>query len=752
MEIDRDFLCSLDPIFRLNSVKIYWADNVFKVGNTNSLQPRILIIASPGIYLIRKKSFAFQSRVINSISFCDLVSLYVAGQCVSFSSNQTQIRVKHRKITDVAFLAFFIRQAQFPTDVLPLNITFADENVAVKITPEQSPYQPASLFLDRMLSCIKHYNLMVTNTLFSYFPPPNSRVFTITDELLSSSLFQAWILSLAYEQEVDTLQFKSVQLSKVLSRCNYLIRYNRFIKVVHFIDVDFEDSASVLNQMLSKAHGFKPVKWIFEKCDLSKPSFNQFFDATSNIGKSITHIQIIDCTFSNESFPALFQSIFFNDCFHSLNQLVIDHTNAENILLHVSEILCCSWAMELKCFHQLSIVKSDSDDCSPFLSQLLKFDVGIQYINLSENSFIKPLDVQKSSTGADFPCELTFLGLSKCKMSLEFLLSLIQLIRDSKLFVHGLDLSELSLSNEEFNHFLNSISTLKIDNLETLIFDKNRMNSNQTLLFTNFLKLHPSIKHLSLNRSFDIRESPNGLLSFINYATKLNLISLSMRGDQSMERSFGMLLNPLLQSLQHIQSLDITDQKVGQAGLEILLPLINSGQLTELHFDGSKVKDYAFLCQFCSTLLSSKKLTYASFPLNDFNQRLIELLPSTSSDNFESSIETLMQNFKTRFHHPKTVLNTLKSITLTNSLTKSMSYIKPNSTRPRMVRTDSFMQMPTDNMGSMMMKPDIEKLYKECVENDGETEPIVLLVNTIENSYTFDSLFAGLSSTSEKVA
>ena len=127
MEIDRDFLCSLSPLFRLDDVKIYWCDQVKKVGQTNSLSPRILIIASPGIFLIRKKSFAFQSRIITSISFFDLVSLYVAGDCASFSSRTNQIRVKHQNMTDVAFLAFFIRQMQFPTDILPLNVTLANK-------------------------------------------------------------------------------------------------------------------------------------------------------------------------------------------------------------------------------------------------------------------------------------------------------------------------------------------------------------------------------------------------------------------------------------------------------------------------------------------------------------------------------------------------------------------------------------------------------------------------------------------------
>ena len=740
--IDRDFLCSLSPIFRLDSVKIYWADNVFKVGQTNSLQPRILIIASPGIFLIRRKSFTFQSRIINSISFCDLVSLYVAGHCVSFSSKQTQIRVKHRNITDVAFLAFFIRQAQFPTDVLPLNITFADENLAVKITPEQSPYQPSSLFLDRVLSCVMHYSLMVTNSMFSYFPQPSHRSFTITNELLSSPLFKAFVLSLAYEQDVDTLKLTNVTVGKVLSQCTHLIRYNRFIQTIHFIEADFENSKNVIISMLNKAHGFKPTKWVFEKCDLSLPDFIQFFDSLSNLGKQITHLRFVKCTFSDETFSSLFQTIFFNESFHSLQHFVIDNTNARNIIMHVSEILCCSWAMELKCFHQLALIRCDSDDCSEFLSQLFTFDVGMQFINMSENNFISPLTLKD-----DFALrELSFLGLCKCKMSSQFLMSFIDIIKKYKISISGLDLSFLSLNQQEFNDFLIAFSELKIPDLETLLFDYNRMNSNQTKLFTNFLKLQPSLKHLSINCSFDIKESPNGLLYFINYISKQPLITLSFQGDCSLGGSFGPLLVPLLEALKSIQNLDITNQMVGQDGLKILVPLIANNQLSELHFDGSNVKDRKFLCQFCSTILSCKKIEFASFPTKDFEKKLSELHTiSESDDNWNNEIATLQNGFKKKFNEKRDILTVFKYIALTHSLGKSNSFYKPNKSTKAIYRVESFSQLPTNYHDATIMQPDIKKLFDECIdENEKITEPIVLLMTNIENSLSFDSLLAGI--------
>lgn len=827
MEIDRDFLSSLSPLFRLDDVKIYWCDQVNKVGQTNSLSPRILIIASPGIFLIRKKSFAFQSRIITSISFFDLVSLYVAGDCASFSSRTNQIRVKHQNMTDVAFLAFFIRQMQFPTDILPLNVTLANKN---KETFNAPPYQPESLFLDRLLSCIHHFNIMVTNTMLQsaseFFPessnnlnnpkplvssnsaqtlPQNlnsiqfatksdpvfsksliqeeiSRVYTFTNDIIDSPLLEQLIMSLAYEQNVDTLKFKSLKLSSILPKCGHLIRSNRFVQTVCLIDVDINGSENVLSQMFSKPHGFKPMKWVFDSCDLSHKSFNVFFDAISKNGKNITHLQFIDCFFSNEStFPMLLQSIFFNDGLHALQHLIIDncvsndqgiegHCYIQNLLEHVSEILCCSWAMESKCFHQLSVTKSGSDDCSLFLTQALTIGSGLEYINLSQNNFVSALTINGF-------CELKFLGLKNCILSMNFLQSFVQLFKEKKLIVHSIDLSGMKkfLNNDEFTLFLQSLQNVEIDELETLLFDNNLMNSNQTFLFVNFLKCQKKLTNLSINCSISIKESPNGFLSFINYLSSKSksddpLTTLSIRGNKSMEFSFDRLLKPLLKGISaSIQNLDISNQKAGVECLEVLSPLITKGQINELIFDGSNVKSFEFLCHFCQELISIEKVSFASFPEDDFLNLTTNLsvseMTQTEINDMEKKISELKQEFEKRFssrlHHRKLevlqqvdVIHLLYSTRETAKTAKKAEGKRKNKSHSDSAalpikRYSSFVLLPTNNKSAIAMKPEIEKLYKECIltadkgdENDLENEPILNLINSVENEISFENLFA----------
>jgi hypothetical protein len=114
--MDRAALWDLHPFFRLPEVEIHWCDGVQKVGLRNELEPGILVVASFGVLLIHRKSFGSSFGISASISFCDLISLDVAGPIASFGSKQIPICVKHLKVAEVAFLVYFIRQAQLPTD------------------------------------------------------------------------------------------------------------------------------------------------------------------------------------------------------------------------------------------------------------------------------------------------------------------------------------------------------------------------------------------------------------------------------------------------------------------------------------------------------------------------------------------------------------------------------------------------------------------------------------------------------------
>lgn len=934
--MDCEFLNSLSPIFRLKDVRIIWSGNVYKIGQTNCLHQRLLVIASPGIFLIRKKQFNFQSRIIASISFFDLISLHVTEQEVSFSSNQSQIRVKFQNTKDIVSLVVFIRQAQFPTDVLPLNFTFVNEETANLFTPSQLPYQPTSLFLDRMLSCICHFDIIPTDSLLSEIPTQFFRKYIIRKEMLQTILLPAWILSLSYDRDIEILRFESIKLSDFLNNSQFLFTYNKFVKTVEFEKVDFTNSDQILTNLFRQPHCFKPVNWVFIDCDLTNQNFNKFFNSISFIDKKINEINFKGCTFSEGVLIDIFQSIFFNDCFHSISSLQfnsnkIQYENNSIIydifLSQISEILCCSWVLQKKCLKNLSLNSSCVSDMTPILSQIFTFDTGLRSILLDGNNFTSPLkivDESELNQPNSNSIQISFISFRNSKLSKSFVESLVSLMERGKVAFTGIDLSQVeivdddsfskSLSEKDENNqnghqphneseilpqienenkeaneiftqienqnenqpqkeseseapkpnmnqiesqtdnqgqnlgqnqsefqvqvsgqaedrsvdhseviaesvientssnqgenidqhviiienlnssiqkneienekqlnldfLLNELMRVRMPSLEVIFFDGNSMSATQTIQFINFLRNQPNLKNLSICRSIDVKNSPFGFLSFVDYCSSQSILALSICGDseKSNEFSYGLMNLNLIGQIESIECLDISNQKIGQKGLEMLLPLIIDGKLKEIYFDGSNVNSFHFLCRFCTTLLLSK-IKYASFPENDF-QRILRFNKNVNSvyltmelgndDDFVSSYENLKNQFKSHFYFSEyNCSDTIKNKALKKKEKKLSKEKTINNQIPSGINGSKLHQNMTEdtkfnsnNSGALcnnitddikiiencIFNHKISNLYNECVENTNvePSKTICSLVNAIQDSLSFDYLLDSL--------
>jgi hypothetical protein len=733
---DRDFLALLSPIFKLPEVQIYWYDQVQEIGQRNDLDPRIFVVASLGIFLIQRKSFPFPSRIVRAISFCDLVSENVTQDSVSFSSTKEQIRFRHDRIPEIAFLVYFIRQAQIPTDILPINASFPDSMTSVKL--DQSPYHPTSLFFDRLLSCALHCNLMVTHALLSQVQMPASKVFDITPELLSSPLFPALLLSLTYEQDVTHLRMRGFALSQFFAQCEQLFRYNRFIQTLTFDRIDFGDGAKMKSQWFEKPHAFKPSEWIFVNCDITKKAFARFFESIGSIGRPISSLEFRNCTIDEQIFRSVFQAIFFNDCFHSLQSFAIEGIRLSELTDCVFQLTCCRWAMQSKCLKRISLVDCGIDGPA-FLAQFLQFDVGLREINLTGCDFSKPLPSIQTVAVRD----LTYLGIRSGTTSLLFVMSLFDLFRQHSISVTALDLSELPLPPDDFTTFLQRLSGETVRGLRFLMFDGNRMNSAQTLSFVQFLQRHPALTSLSINCSVDVSDRPAGLTALMNVLSNRAMVALSWRGDSSIKFSFGPLLLPLLNSdaLLSIRYLDITNQSIGDRGLEAISRLLDHDTITELDFDGSSATNLDTLCKFCERIIDSH-LRFVGFPAADFEkfERLVDL--KWPNGQINECKDRMLRLFNAKFERP---LEGLERARLVIEVMQRMGggqvKAQPNATDRKMRRSESDLSVLTDWEEVSRIAPELQAKYKECV-GEVEGSPVVQILAEVAAGLTLEALLS----------
>jgi hypothetical protein len=672
------------------------------------------------------------------ISFCDLVSLYVAGQSASFSSQQVQIRVKHSCIAEVAFLVYFIRQAQLPTDILPFNVNFADDShMSLR---HQSPYQPASIFLDRLLSCAFHFNLALTSAMLAQVVLPRAKAFEITKETIQSPLFQSVLMSLSYEQGVSHLRLREIHLPTFLPQCGLLFRYNRFIQTLTFDRIDFTDASPVFRQMFERAHGFKPFELVFQSCGLSRPSFTSFFEALSKVDRQITSLTFRNCTFSEGVFRSVVQVIFFEHCFHALESFTIEGATLGCLSHCVLEFTCCSWAMESKCLASISVVNCGVDGVE-FISQFLQFDIGLRELNLRGNSLSRPIPKLSHISVK----RLDFLVLQSCRsVSLEFLLSLLALIDEHSIAVHGLDLSDLGLSKSDLSDFLSALEAHALVDLNMLKFDENPMNHSQTASLCQFLERQNELTTLSLNCSIDIGASPLGLVLLIKVIQRLPLRSLSLRSDGSMRFSFGQLLLPLLMgdAILSLEHLDVTNQCIGERGLEVLGVLLDRGALSDLYTDGASINSFDFLCRFCEKVLNSR-VTFAEFPEQDFEKTLRLVEAGQDLDAMRGTADRLRDRFNRNYVPSVALAERVKKIT-SAAVARLPTDMKEAAARNPKSRRDADGEgmTPGGMQQALGMNQAMEQLFRECLDGQEGVNPVLALMTVMQDRLSFDALFA----------
>jgi hypothetical protein len=456
------------------------------------------------------------------------------------------------------------------------------------------------------------------------------------------------------------------------------------------------------------------------------------------IGRPIRSLEFKDCAFSEEVFRAVFQTIFFDATFHSLINFGLEGFELGAMATTVLELSCCAWAMQSKCLRNISLSNSGVDGAE-FLSQFLRFDIGLRDITLSGCDLSRPLRARQISV-RDFD------GLvlnSARNVSLDFFRSFFSLLHEQRINVTKLNFSNLDLLN--VTDFLGMLSGHPIGNLQVIEFDGNRMNSAQTVAFSQVIEKNPEIVSVSMNCSIDITDSPAGLAAFIGVVSNRQMARISIRSDGSIKFSFGSLLLPLLnsQTMLGLSVLDVTNQAIGERGLGLLRRVLERGALTELYFDGSSVDSFPFLVEFCQAVIASK-LRFAEFPTQDFDKLL--RLRRTGVDDREQidQREQIYRTFMARFD-PSVERSRAKPLTKAKPLKiAAVEAPAPSPPKPRL-SDDWDRTVPDAVPDAMKINPATFELYRECVPGSAGMDGILDLMRSLQETLSLEALYEAIS-------
>jgi len=678
------------------------------------------VISSAGIFLIHDNKYAWQSHLITYISYLDLISIYYSNQTASFSSRNKQIRIKSEHIQTITSLVFLIRQSQFPTDLVPLNLDFGEFDFQKQLPPT-SLYKLDQIFLDRVISCVLYLGITINDTvenLIGTIEPLSSRKYYITQELIDSPLFPAISLSISYEQEIHNFHISNSSLSKVISSCVQIFKINRFVKTVVIENCSFIDSAAAIKNCFSVKHNFKPYNWEFLRCDLSNSDFLSFFENLHIITSKVSALSFKECIIKDSR--GVFQTIFFDDCFHHLESVSIDpFVNEPSLKAGIEELTGCSWIFENKCLRNIE-VKNCKVELSESVTTLIRFNIGLSYINLSGNSFLNPIHCQINQ-------KITSLVISNSEMNSSFLQSLFSLIFSGQLMVYNLDLSEMIISQTNHKYFLSTViqGDKKIPYLTQFSYNNNEMDSNMSINFSKLINRMDCLTSLSLNKSISIMDSPEGFISLMSVLSSKQITWLSMIGDGTMKMSLGQLLvNYLPKIINNLRYLDVSFQCIGSNGIRFLLSILNKG-IEEIYFDGSMILSYEELTIFCEMLYKSS-IKCTEFPYSDFQRILKYVSPSLDISELTQNISTIQKAFLAKYKREKikviipkdSMRNTQISVQM---VTKKASFPSINPPPPIQL--------------AITRDPELEKLFNECIDTNDPSfiEPIYSLWKGIHN-------------------
>jgi len=736
-DIDKDTLQSIDPNFRLSYIKIYFSDKVLKVGQRNSLQERTFVISTQGIFLLRKKAFG-SIKVVCVISYIDITSIHVAGSVGSFSSKQSSIRIKDKRIGSLAFLVYFIRQTQFPTSILPLAIQFPPDG-QYSVKAGSIPYSPEYILGDRLISCALHYQLCLNEDDIKPYFQRNIllyHTFTITSALLREKFFPALVFALSFEEELKILHLKGIKVSNWLLHSDALIMFNRFVQCLVFDDCDFSDISPNLSNVLLQGHSFKPYRIRFINCKCIDSSFSNFFDKLGTLAPSIISLEIDKCHFNQDSLSLMFQSIFFNDCFHAIQEFhfvsLIEDPDITNQIINLAG---CSWVLLTKCLHTICVLNSGLE-ISSLMKSILGFETGLRVIDFSNNRFISQIEFDSFPTSS-----LSFLDISGSHCNYASLNSLFVIIESKKLKLKGIGLSSLTLSPSDFDDFTILLSNTKVTSMESIYFDNNPMNSTQTKRFSSFISKQTTLKLLSISSSIDITETSSGLTELYSILETLPLEYLIIKSDGSLSYSYGPFILPLIKSLYHnrrIKYLDLTNQMIGVDGLDALSRLLST-DIEWLLFDGCRSSSNSVLLDFCKKVVSSN-LKYVSWPKQEIKQAKKRLHPSESLPDFCSFTKKMKHEFNKRFGNQYYNELSIK-YSIIDTLFKGLN----SETKRENCTNEILIQnlLPSKELQVFLSIPDpIQSFFNECIELGSQKgyNPVLDYLDQITTTYSIQNL------------
>ena len=464
----------------------------------------------------------------------------------------------------------------------------------------------------------------------------------------------------------------------------------------------------------------------FVSCEMDTPGITCWLEDLGGYRKR--HIESLAFEQCQVDTTHVIKQILRSPTLHNLNKLVITESKIDQDLFE--QLYLSDWLLRSKSLRQ---VKFDNNGIvvGSFLPLLFRFDGGLEKLVCTQNDFSKPL-VSPITTFFG----LRKLDLSSSRVTAESLMSLFDSLTKSGAQPSAVILNNLSMTFDDASLFYSTIDKYVMNELEVFSWTGNKVPKDRETNFFTFLQKQPKLHDLTISHVLH-SATPKMVPLLCSALKSMKLQRLVIRGKlgTTFGQEFNDVLNVFLQC-EDLFGIDIIGHKIGDAGLRIILDLLQNDRLAAIAFDGTCASDLDLFCSVLEAIVKSREVSYAAWPEIDI-KCLISKVPSAQRPVTFRRIEELKRGFVLKFGQGGHVPGARNMASASRSLRGSALSLVPHKTE----RVQKYQDPRAIDAVLSVKDIEISKLMIECMDFsvlNPENDVLVRAFNAIQNEIRFE--------------
>ena len=730
----------LHPVLNVFSCQILYCHEVTVI-TQKTTENRLLVVATPGIFLIHQRSFPKTISVKEIIPFSQLATIKIERQSITLSCPTMTLVFHHIDQLNIANRIVYTRCALFDPIFIPLNLHVA-QSLCDEFQNQNFDYTTESRLADRFLSiCLTLQQQLFTEKMeqsYNYLSKIKDKLL-ISNELTRLPYLAGITMALEQEKSLTDITINDIKTQKNFKLLCILIKSSISLKKVAFNNVVLDGASSlfgIFSDALINSKG-NIDEWVFDHCNFKSDDFRSFLECFREYKINIKSLIFNECTFSEQNFTYFTDRFFFIDCFHSLESLWLSDINfANEVSVFLSQLFASDWVLKNHTLKNLVIPKC-CVELDNLFSQMQNFETGITTADFSGNLFINS---PPTGMATNLNPQINFI-FSNCGFADNTFSSLMEALASHKGQTMRLDISHALSSPDSWKQFSQTAPSLLFRSLVTLVWDGNPIDRS----FCDFISKQTRLNKLSISDCVSINDSPMLLPELTHLFEIKTLDSLTIRASKK-KYSLGYPLidtiMPLLKKRALIQ-LDITGQEVSEEGITIILdnmPMV----MKTFKFERNGIVNSDVLINILNSVLK-KRLSFASWPQQDVENTITRTDAITRSE-LRTRLDVLKKQFDSRFGDLDTDHSRKDPLEILHAYSSLFKEHDPDPSPSRISWRIDSKPVSADKLVLFRVPDDsLSELLKECNSLSGK-DPMASMVQLFESETTLEKLATGLHS------